>query len=84
MKHLRLLTMAVFALFVGMTASAQRDITDQYLKNADLSTVDNGWTYFSDAYKYQQWREGSTDTMTPAVEFYAGWSTREHTNFKFS
>lgn len=84
MKHLRLLTMAVFALFVGMTASAQRDITDQYLQNADLSTVDNGWTYFSDAYKYQQWREGSTETMTPAVEFYAGWGSLEHKDFKFS
>ena len=88
MKLLRLLTFAVFALFTGMAASAQNngpeDITNDYLQNADLSTIDSGWDYYSDNYKYQQWRPGSTDVMTPAVEFYSGWSGLEHTDFKFS
>ena len=83
---------------------AQEDITSQYLTNAALSTVDNGWTYYSDAsnaYKYQDWRvtgtgyndlkDGSNesftfsaDSYTPAVEFYSGWSSLEHEDFKFS
>ena len=56
MKLLRLLTFAVFALFTGMAASAQNngpeDITNDYLQNADLSTIDSGWDYYSDNYKY--------------------------------
>jgi len=58
-----------------------KNITNIYLVNADLSTIDNGWTYYSDAYKYQDWK---TDGATPVVEFYSGWGSLEHTNFKFS
>ena len=63
---------------------AQDDITSTYLTNADLSTEDSGWTYYSDTYKYQQWRTSNNETMVPAVEFYSGWGSLEHTNFKFS
>lgn len=66
-----------------VTTSSPEDITDQYLTNADLSVEDNGWTYYSDSYKYQGWRTGD-DTKSAAVEFYAGWGSLEHTNFKFS
>ena len=66
-----------------VTTSSPEDITDQYLTNADLSVEDNGWTYYSDTYKYQTWRTGD-DTKSAAVEFYAGWGSLEHTNFKFS
>ena len=68
----------------ALSASAQEDITSQYLTNADLSTVDTGWTYYSDSYKYQGWRNHNTETVTPCVEFYAGWGSLEHTDFKFS
>ena len=64
-------------------ANAQVDITDDYLANANLSTENSGWTYYSDAYKYQAWRTGS-ETVSAAVEFYAGWGSLEHTDFKFS
>lgn len=61
-----------------------KNITNIYLVNADLSTIDNGWTYYSDAYKYQGWRNANNETVIPGVEFYAGWGSLEHTNFKFS
>lgn len=61
-----------------------KNITNTYLVNADLSTIDSGWTYYSDAYKYQGWRNANNETVIPGVEFYAGWGSLEHTNFKFS
>ena len=83
MKQFRLL-LTLFALILGWTnVSAQEDITSQYLANADLSTTDYGWTYFSDTYKYQQWRTGN-ETLSAAVEFYAGWGSLEHEDFMFS
>lgn len=83
MRKLKLF-FAACALFIGgMTVSAQEDVTSTYLNNADLSTENSGWTYYSDAYKYQGWRTGS-ETLSAAVEFYAGWGSLEHTNFKFS
>ena len=83
MKKIKLL-LAALAAMVGLGVQAQTDITSTYLTNADLSTVDNGWTYYSDAYKYQDWRNGNDASHVPAVEFYAGWSSLEHTNFRFS
>ena len=85
MKRKRLLfaVMAIITGALGFNANAQEDITSDYLTNADLSTVDNGWTYYSDAYKYQGWRTGG-ENLSAAVEFYAGWGSLEHTNFKFS
>lgn len=63
---------------------AQEDITSTYLTNADLSTENSGWTYYSDDYKYQAWRTTNDENVVPGVEFYAGWGSLEHTNFKFS
>ena len=60
-----------------------KNITDLYLENADLSTKDAGWTYYSDAYKYGDWQLGN-DKEAAAIEFYAGWGSLEHTNFKLS
>ncbi len=68
----------------GSKLYAQEDITNDYLTNADLSTIDNGWAYYSDDFKYTNWITASNDTYTPAVEFYAGWGNLEQTNFKFS
>ena len=82
-KKLQLLLSMMFMLCFAPAAWAQEDITDQYLENADLSTVDAGWTYYSDAYKYENWVIGGANSSS-AVEFYAGWGSLEHTNFKFS
>lgn len=66
MKLLRLLTFTVCALLMGSTAFAQEDITDQYLANADLSTINGGWTNTG----YTAWK---TDGAVPVVEFW-NWS----------
>ena len=64
---------------------AQEDVTSQYLSNADLSTVNSGWTYYSDAFKYTDWK---TDGDVPVVEFYSQWSASPQSmtqkDFKFS
>lgn len=87
MKRKRLL-LAV-ALVTGMlgwnSAQAQEDITSQYLTNADLSTVNSGWTY-ADNYQYQDWK---TDGDVPVVEFYSQWNAGASVaitqkDFKFS
>ncbi len=83
MKKIKLL-LAALAAMVGLGMNAQEDITSEYLANADLSTENSGWTYYSDAYKYQQWRTTNNETVVPAVEFYSGWGSLEHTDFKFS
>ena len=82
MKRIRLLLAAVAAM-VGLSVNAQTDITSEYLTNADLSTENTGWTYYSNDYKYGAWRTGNA-SLSAAVEFYAGWGSLEHTNFKFS
>ena len=82
MNKRRLLLM-MLCIIGALTVRAQEDITDSYLSNADLSTENSGWTYYSDAYKYGAWRTGS-ETLYAAVEFYAGWGSLEHTDFKFS
>ena len=83
MKRKLLFVAMLVAGALGFSVSAQEDITSTYLTNADLSTVDNGWTYYSNDYKYQAWRTGD-ESKSAAVEFYAGWGSLEHTNFKFS
>lgn len=82
------LLLALLALFTlgGSNLYAQEDITSQYLTNADLSTVDNGWTYYSDAFKYTDWK---TDGDVPVVEFYSQWNSGASVSitqkdFKFS
>lgn len=65
------------------------DITeneDTKINNADLSTVDSGWAYYDDSYKYQDWK---TDGDVAVVEFYSQWNAGEpeeidQKNFKFS
>ena len=83
MKRKLLFAAILIAGALGFNVNAQEDITSTYLTNADLSTVDNGWTYYSNDYKFQQWRTGDA-SKSAAVEFYAGWGSLEHTNFKFS
>lgn len=80
MKHFRLLTLALCAL-LGLSAYAQEDITDTYLRNANLATINYGWDYFSETYKYTDWK---TDGAVPVVEFYSGWGSQENYDFKFS
>ncbi len=70
----------------ALDMSAQNDITDTYLQNANLSTVNSGWTYYSDAFKYTDWK---TDGDVPVVEFYSQWNAGNpvsitQKNFKFS
>ncbi len=87
MKHLRLFLVAIATVF-GLGVHAQVDITDDYLTNANLSSLD-GWSYGdtrvstktdgvrsedNSLYLYQQYRPEETGTMTPAIEFYHAWS----------
>ena len=80
-RKLQFLFSMVALMCASVAVHAQVDITDQYLTNANLGTIDTGWDYYSDAFKYTDWK---TDGDVPAVEFYAGWGSLEHTNFKFS
>ena len=66
--------MAVFAVFVGMTAFAQEDITDQYLTNADLSSL-TGWDY-GDPFENGTFTYTAYDpkAAVPVIEFYHSWS----------
>lgn len=66
MKHFRLLIFALTALF-GLNAQAQEDITDTYLRNADLTSLD-GWTHNG----YTAWK---TDGAVPVIEFW-NWSSQ--------
>lgn len=74
-------------LCVSAFANAQTDITADKLTNAGLSTVDAGWTYYSDDFKYTDWK---TDGDVPVVEFYSQWnagasvSMEKQKDFKFS
>lgn len=82
-QKLHFLFSVMLLLLTSFSVRAQEDVTSQYLQNADLSVENTGWTYFSDAYKYGAWRL-SGEGVTAAVEFYAGWGSLEHTDFKFS
>lgn len=74
-------------LCVSAFANAQTDITADKLTNAGLSTVDAGWTYYSDDFKYTDWK---TDGDVPVVEFYSQWNAgasvpmEKQKDFKFS
>ena len=85
MKKLKLLIAALDIVGGVNSVSAQEDVTAQYLTNADLSTVDNGWTYYSNDFKYTDWK---TDGDVAVVEFYSSWTANpqsmETKNFKFS
>lgn len=88
MKKLRLLTLAVIALFTGLAAFAQRDVTSQYITNATLSDGTSGWTTsfvksdnpnapadaFSNSVK-------GNNTAGWASEAYAGWGDLYQTAF---
>jgi hypothetical protein len=85
-KKLQFLSSLVVMLCMSIFANAQKDVTATYLTNADLSTVDNGWTYYSDAFKYTDWK---TDGDVPVVEFYSQWNAGAsqsiaQKDFKFS
>ena len=60
---------------MGATAYAQEDVTAQYLKNADLMSLD-GWDYgdpFGEGvFNYTDWK---TDGDVPVIEFYHSWSS---------
>ena len=86
MKRKLLLAACLVAGALGFNANASTDITSSYLTNADLSTVNYGWTYFSDAYKYTDWQ---TNGDVPVVEFYSQWNagapvSMDQKDFKFS
>lgn len=88
MKHFRLLTLAVFSLFVGLTANAQRDVTSLYITNATLSGGTDGWTTSfvksdnpnapADAFSNSV-RGNNTEGW--ASEAYAGWDNLYQTAF---
>ena len=85
MTFKKLLTMAAAIMMAG-SMWAQTDVTSTSLTNADLSTVDNGWTYYSAAFKYTDWK---TDGDVPVVEFYSQWNPGSpvsitQKDFKFS
>ncbi len=85
-KKLQFLFSMVVLLCASVAVHAQVDITDSYLKNANLKTVDNGWNYYSDAFKYTDWK---TDGDVAVVEFYSQWNSGEpvsitQKDFKFS
>ena len=63
-----LLAVLMIAGAFGSKLYAQEDITNDYLTNADLSTINNGWAYYSDDFKYTNWITASNDTYTPAVD----------------
>ena len=62
--------MMLMALVLSATLMAQEDITDQYLQNADLSTLGGGWSYGDNGYNYTAW---DTSGDVPVVEFYHTW-----------
>ena len=82
-RKLFLLLCALLTMIGVQQVKASVDVTDTYLTNASLTTENSGWTYYSDAYKYQAWRTGNAE-LSAAVEFYSGWGSLEHTDFKFS
>ena len=88
MKHLRLLTIAVLALFTGLTAFAQRDVTSLYITNATLSDGTNGWTKtFSKRWETNDPKDAFSEstrgnnTTGFATEAYAGWGDLIQTEY---
>ena len=85
MKRKLLFAAALLASALGFNANAQEDVTNEYLTNADLSTIDSGWDYYSNAFKYTDWK---TDGEVAVVEFYSQWDDPikdiTQKDFKFS
>lgn len=73
-------------LAVGVGVQAKVDVTDTYVKNANLSvdpkTADNGWTLLNNW--YQDWRVSPDAEHVNVVEFYAGWGSLEKTAYAMS
>ena len=88
MKHLRLLTLAVLALFTGLAAFAQRDVTSDYITNATLYNGTDGWTKtFSKEWAttdpadaFSKSTQGNNTTGW-ATEAYAGWGSLIQTEY---
>ena len=88
MKHLRLLTLAVLALFTGLAAFAQRDVTAQYITNATLYNGTDGWTK---TFTKNQTTNDPKDAFSESVrgnnttgwatEAYAGWGSLIQTEY---
>lgn len=88
MKQLRLLTMAVLALFTGLAAFAQRDVTSEYITNATLTYGTDGWTK---TFTKNQATNDPKDAFSESVqgnnttgwatEAYAGWGSLIQTEY---
>ena len=88
MKHLRLLTLAVLALFTGLAAFAQRDVTSDYITNATLYNGTDGWTKtFSKEWATDDPADAfskstrGNNTTGWATEAYAGWGSLIQTEY---
>lgn len=73
MKKYLLLLPVLFLCFTQ--ANARTDVTNQYLKNADLKSLAN-WNYGDNGYNYTDWK---TDGSVPVIEFYHTWSANPGT-----
>ena len=65
-----LLAILMIACAWGQRLYAQVDVTDTYLQNADLFSLE-GWDYGDDGYNYTDWQTGGD---VPVIEFYHAWS----------
>ena len=70
MKNLKQIFSLMAFLLMPFTMMAQEDITNQYLQNADLSSLNEGWDYGDDGFDYTDW---NTWADVPVVEFYHTW-----------
>ncbi len=85
MEKKRILFLAVCILLCGIAVNAQEDVTNMYIKNADLSSFE-GWDYGDDGYNYTQYW---ANCDVPVIDFYyqwgsAGTSIGSTRNFHFS
>ena len=78
MKKLKLFIAALALLVGGGTASAQKDVTSQYIKNATLSSLD-GWTNVN----FNNPQRGN-NTVGYATECYEGWNALEKSNYSLT
>lgn len=65
----KLFSLVAFLALCTFWASARTDVTNQYLQNADLSSL-TGWNYGDGGYDYTDWKN---DGDVPVVEFYYEW-----------
>lgn len=74
MRKMKLL-LALFALFVGTTASwAREDVTSTYLTNANLMSLE-GWTIDKEGFGGNGYTDWKNDGDVPVIEFYHSWSS---------